>query len=81
MPYDALMRWEWEGGALPREAGLRDTSDADDPSTDGHDVAEPAREPRQGAGPGWPLARREQHEERRHGKGRQSGHTPIFGGD
>jgi hypothetical protein len=26
MPYDALMRWEWEGGALPLEAGVRDAA-------------------------------------------------------
>jgi hypothetical protein len=26
MPYDALMRWEWEGGGLPLEAGVRDAA-------------------------------------------------------
>jgi hypothetical protein len=73
---------------------VRDTSDAADLPTDGGDVAAPAREPRQGAGSAWPLARREQHEERRGDIGdggcrrwrdaasvRNSGHTPIFGGD
>ena len=26
MPYDALMRWEWEGGALPLEPGVREAA-------------------------------------------------------
>lgn len=35
MPYDPLLRWEWEGGAVPPEDDASSDADASDAGDDG----------------------------------------------
>jgi hypothetical protein len=43
MPYDAVMRWEWEGGALPPEARVRPLARREQDEERGSDIGDGGR--------------------------------------